>query len=307
VFAWDVANTIGGSAGNGNNAVVAAAASSVAGGVIHPQANPSQAESLKKKFTSQASDLKTKRKKAVLDKYGGAEFLDGSGGLGSVKHANSTTKGEDNKPDAENKRRVRFGESVTEEHYTRDGRLASTAPGGGSSTTSKHINIPSKYEEDTYINGHITVWGSFFHKGAFRWGYADDHSILKHSYCTGANGRMANDEANEMTYGTGVAGSAQLAQAREMLKAIPVADRGLLDKQNNNEPRHGSSRLYGETDQFNKELDGDKVRAALKKQQMRKGDDQKKRGYNSMTADDGEVTQEEMEAYRLTKERGDDP
>jgi hypothetical protein len=35
------------------------------------------------------------------------------------------------------------------------------------------------------------------------------------------NGRRVNDEANEMKYGTGVAGSAALAQAREMLKIYP--------------------------------------------------------------------------------------
>merc|ERR1719420_464469 len=44
-------------------------------GDIHPQANPSQAELMKKKFKQKAESVKTTRKKAVLDKYGGGEYL----------------------------------------------------------------------------------------------------------------------------------------------------------------------------------------------------------------------------------------
>jgi pre-mRNA-processing factor SLU7 len=48
---------------------------------------------------------------------------------------------------------------------------------GGVAT--KREALISKYQEDIFINGHTTVWGSFFHKGAFRWGYADDHSLIR--------------------------------------------------------------------------------------------------------------------------------
>ena len=34
---------------------------------------------------------------------------------------------------------------------------------------------------------------------------------MRASYCTGINGKIANDEVNEMKYDTGVAGSAALA------------------------------------------------------------------------------------------------
>jgi len=73
VFAWDISNKTGGNSAVGGD-VVAASSS------IHPQANPSQAELMRKKFTTQSFDLKKRQKKAVLDKYGGAEHLDGAGG-----------------------------------------------------------------------------------------------------------------------------------------------------------------------------------------------------------------------------------
>jgi hypothetical protein len=56
-----------------------------------------------------------------------------------------------------------------------------------------------------------------FHKGAWMWGYADDHSLLKQSYCTGETGRIA--------YGTGQAVS--LAQAGPCSHWQPVPPRQL--------------------------------------------------------------------------------
>lgn len=250
---------------------------------IHPQANPSQAELLKQKFQKKSSNLKAQQKQAVLDKYGGQEYLDGADGLGSTSA---------DAPMAAAERKARFGVSVTQEEYTRDGRLMK----GGVAV--KQEALKSKYEEDILSNGHSTVWGSYFHKGAFRWGYADDHSLIKNSYCTGATGRKVNDEANELRYGTGVAGSAELAQAREMLKAIPSAERKAAELQ-----QASRSKLYGEADQH-AELDKDKVKAALKK--FDEGSDQKKRKYNSVGAAVN-VTEEEMEVYRMRKESRSDP
>eukprot|EP00551_Chaetoceros_affinis_P004233 CAMPEP_0203663270 /NCGR_PEP_ID=MMETSP0090-20130426/914_1 /ASSEMBLY_ACC=CAM_ASM_001088 /TAXON_ID=426623 /ORGANISM="Chaetoceros affinis, Strain CCMP159" /LENGTH=617 /DNA_ID=CAMNT_0050526155 /DNA_START=241 /DNA_END=2094 /DNA_ORIENTATION=+ len=283
VFAWDVEKATGG-----------------ASSVIHPQANPSLAETLKKEYTNKEVDLKTKRKKAVLDKYGGAEYLDGDEGLGSTKaltgSGSNAGQSETERERAAEKRKARFGVTVKEEHYSRDGRAKS-----GAGLAKTYTNQKSKYEEDVFMNGHTTVWGSYFHKGAFRWGFADDHSLMKSSYCTGATGRAANDEANEMRYGNGVAGSAALAQAREILKAMPKTDKASsLSK-----ARPTSSQHYGEADQF-AELDQDKVKEALKKNEQTKKTGGSKRKYNSVDAE-VDVTAEEMEAYRLKKERADDP
>jgi len=292
VFAWDIMGKAGGGGAEEGAATTSAAAPS-----IHPQANPSQAELMKKKFTNQAVDLKTKQKQAVLNKYGGAEFLDGDGGLGSAAKDSLDVSTQDAERAAK-ERKARFGVIVQEEHFTRDGKTAK----GGATSAKTMVNLKSKYEEDVCINGHTTVWGSYFHKGAFMWGYSDDHSLMNNSYCTGSNGRIANDEANEMKYGTGVAGSAALAQAREMLKSIPQAEKG----KGLASTRTTNSKLYGEADQF-AEFDKEKLKAALR-QEEEQGlkQDANKRKYNSLNTD-VDVTEEQMEAYRLKKGRSDDP
>jgi len=159
------------------------------------------------------------------------------------------------------------------------------------------------------MNGHTTVFGSFFHKGAFSWGYADDHSLLKSSYCTGAGGRAANDTTNAQRFGTGVAGSAAVEQQRAMLQATTAAS-GAAGSSGN--PMKKRSELYGEAD-GSVELDPEKLKAAIAKEeefQRRAADpnsgkgDNNKRKYNSMEST--EVTAEEMEAYRLTKKKEGD-
>jgi pre-mRNA-processing factor SLU7 len=262
-------------------------------GEIHPQANPSQAELLKKKFKSKSTNLKLQKKKAVLDKYGGGEYLDGSGGL-----ANALEEEEDiSKEKAALERKIRFGVSTTTEEYSRDGRMLKGP------VKAKQVALKSKYEEDIFINGHTTVWGSYFHIGAFEWGYADDHSLIKSSYCTGENGKKANDESNEIRFGTGVAGSAALAQARGMLKAMPSG--GVKSTLSASEPPMSRSKMYGDADP-NAKVDKDKLKEALKKMDQTHEADVKKRKYNSMAAE-VDVTQEEMEAYRMKKDRGADP
>jgi len=262
---------------------------------IHPQANPSQAEVMKRQFKEKSSDLKSKQRKAVLDKYGGAEYLDGKDGLGgatALTLSKDTLKGNN---DSVNDRKVRFGVSVTAEQYTRDGRMVKGA------NSKMRVDQKSKYEEDVFVNGHKSVWGSFFHKGAFRWGFADDHSLLKNSYYSGENGRRANDEANEMRYGTGVVGSAAVAQAREMLK--------VGGSRTSKSAPPTSSALYGEADQ-SQSFDQEKLKAAKDRLEKLNRDsfqsDDRKRKYNSVDAG-VDVTAEDMEAFRMTKIRSDDP
>ena len=267
---------------------------------LHPLANPSQAEILKKQFKDKSADLELKRKKAVLDKYGGEEFLDGNDGLASA--VENKANDEETARKAALERETRFGMSTAQEEYRPDGSLAKDASGN-----IKRVALKSKYEEDVFINGHWTVWGSYFHKGAFQWGYADDHSLMKNSYCTGENGRKANDEANAMRYGTGKAGSAALAQAREMLKAIPAGERDGGNTLKGFKPT--GSKLYGEADQ-NADFDEEKVKEAMKKvdQNNKQALDDRKRKYNSLNPESYDVTEEEMEAYRRRKEaKSDDP
>jgi pre-mRNA-processing factor SLU7 len=260
-------------------------------GVIHVQADPSRAELMRKQVEKKGEEIKNIKRKMVLDRYGGEEYLD---------------KGEKNATGGGGEERAtRFGVAHAEMEYNRDG-LASSAMGGKSK---KRVAIPCKYEEDVYINNHTAVWGSYFHKGAFKWGYADDHSLIKSSYGTGLNGRIANDESNELTYGSGVAGSAMLASARKMLEVIPRAHAGGLGEADKLKPNQ-QSKMYGEAVDQHKEFDRSKVQEAIKRQQLQEeanAKEGKKTKYNSFHAD-VDVTEEDMEAYRLRKGRGaEDP
>ncbi len=267
---------------------------------LHPQANPSQAELMKKKFKTKSAELQLQKKKKVLAKYGGQEYLDGSGGLAGALE-------EKKRPAAQastvQDRKIRFGVSTVSEEYSLDGRVLK-----GNAKQQTMVAQKSKYQEDIFTNGHSTVWGSFFHIGAFAWGYADDHSLIKSSYCTGLVGRKANDEANEMRYGTGLAGSAALAQARGMLKAQSKTTASSETNAVSKEPPSSRSKLYGEADP-KAQLDQSKVKAALEKldkQQHQANNSNNKRKYNSMNAET-DVTEEEMEAYRMRKEMRSDP
>ena len=257
-------------------------------GVVHVQADPSKAELMRKQVERKGEEIKDRKRKMVLDKYGGEEYLD--------KNDKNATGGE---------RATRFGVSHAEQEYNRDGLNANTA--GGKQKT--RVAIPCKYEEDVFTNGHTAVWGSYFHKGAFKWGYADDHSLIKSSYGTGINGRIANDESNELTYGSGVAGSAMLASARKMLEVIPKGNATALGDTDKFKPNQ-QSKLYGEAVDQHKEFDKDKINEAMRRQQLQEdaySKEGKKKKYNSLSAD-VDVTEEDMEAYRLRKGRGaEDP
>mmetsp|Transcript_29289 Transcript_29289/g.56599 ORF Transcript_29289/g.56599 Transcript_29289/m.56599 type:complete len:693 (+) Transcript_29289:311-2389(+) len=266
-------------------------------GAIHVQADPSRAELMRRKVEKRGEEIKEKKKKLVLDRYGGEEYLDSnvdaSGGFGG---------------DAE-ERATRFGVSHTEQEYNRDGRLASSTTGAGSQQK-KRLPIPCKYEEDIHINGHTSVWGSYFHKGAFKWGYADDHSLIRSSYGTGINGRIANDESNELTYGSGIAGSAMLASARKMLEVIPRSS-ALKAADSDKFALNQQSMLYGEAVDQHKVYDKERLQRAMIQQQEAEeaaiNEGKNKRKYNSLQAE-VDVTEEDMEAYRLRKGRGaDDP
>ena len=273
-------------------------------GAVHVQADPSRAELMRKKVETKGKEMKDRKRRAVLDRYGGEEYLDGGGGAGAAGGDNPTKE-------TPEERATRFGVSHAEQEYGRDGRPA-PAGGGTGKQARKRAPIPCKYEEDVCPNGHTAVWGSYFHKGAFKWGYEDDHSLIRSSYGTGANGRVANDESNELQYGCGRAGSAMLASARKMLEVIPKGN-GNSSSLASVQPGQ-QSKLYGEADQH-REYDDEKLKEAMRRQERQEaeaaaasggGTKGGKRKYNSLAAD-VDVTEEDMEAYRMRKVKADDP
>ena len=387
VFAWETSG--GGVDGETNNddndgqttaAATSKAKSNMASKMeaVHAQADPSRAELLRRKDEGRVEDDKERKRREVLERYGGAEHLDGSDGLASVVVSGTTTTSAtttngaaseiDNTNSNNNngnttdiqkeemrRRRIlanaerasRFGSSVHEIRYGRDGRPIGDTNADGTTnnnnnnnaSSSTNIVIPCKYEEDLYTNGHLSIFGSYFHTSAFKWGYADDHSLVRASYgLPGEKGRKMNDEQNDRMYGN--LEEKMKARVDEMRRVLhpPSSSSSLLTSNNGNTvsdkskmmppPNVISSKMYGETKDLHATYDDAKVKAAMEKlrKEERESSDsnnntqsnnnkndknhkkQKKNQYNSgKKAGTADVTEEEMEAYRLQKVRSDDP
>mmetsp|Transcript_18797 Transcript_18797/g.22533 ORF Transcript_18797/g.22533 Transcript_18797/m.22533 type:complete len:562 (-) Transcript_18797:439-2124(-) len=150
----------------------------------------------------------------------------------------------------------------------------------------------SKYEEDVYINNHTAVWGSWYHQGV--WGYACCRSNVKQSYCTGAAG-LAAAEASASLMQNNMTAKAEHAEAEKAAKESKLAE--------------APKQISWGTDVEEVDLDPEKLKEALAKARAEEKEeverDERKRKYNSNAS--VEVTEEEMEAYRMTKRRADDP
>ena len=130
---------------------------------IHLQANPTSGEYFRKKQKEEQDEKKQRQRKALLDKYGGAEHLQ----PGPLREAAVI----------ENERFVEYDET-------------------GAIKGEPKPAATSKYPEDVLVNNHTSVWGSWWSN--FMWGYACCHSTVKNSYCTGEEGKEAFAELENM-------------------------------------------------------------------------------------------------------------
>jgi len=131
----------------------------------------------------------------------------------------------------------------------------------------------SKYEEDVYIHNHKSVWGSYWEDG--QWGYACCRQFVKNSYCTGEAGIQARKEL--------------IQDEMNRLENAPALKP--KDPEPTNTPKKKKT-----------------LEEAIKEEEQRTKEekDERRRGYNSL-GQDYEVTEEEMEAYRLKRQKFEDP
>lgn len=143
----------------------------------------------------------------------------------------------------------------------------------------------SKYEEDVFINNHATVWGSWWTD--HQWGYKCCKQFTRNSYCTGQAGIEAAKASAELMR-TNI-------ERKEALQEKPTekVERNLVS--------------WGSEVPEDVVLDKKKLKEALEKEDERLPEekDDRKRKYNVTYNND--VTQEEMEAYRMKKVHHDDP
>lgn len=228
-------------------------------------ADPTTVEMMNRIYREKKAKLKDTRSNKILDKYGGQQHLE--------------------PPPKE----LLFAQTENYVEYDRS---------GGVVQGQEKVVARSKYEEDVLSHNHVEIWGSYFDRATFRWGYADDHSTLRNSYSTGAAGRRARE----------MAAAALKAPAPTHAAVAGQAAPALVDR---SQAALEQRALYGTGEGLgDAPLDAEKLKAAMAAEAKRRvegaaGADDRKRKYNSMQAE--EVTAESMEAYYRSKARGDDP
>ncbi|NXM14023.1 SLU7 factor, partial [Ploceus nigricollis] len=239
------------------------------GSEVHLQADPTKLELLYKSFKVKKEDFKAQQKESILEKYGGQEHLDA--------------------PPAE----LLLAQTEDYVEYSRHGTVIKGQE--------KAIAC-SKYEEDVKINNHTCIWGSYWKEG--KWGYKCCHSFVKYSYCTGEAGKeIANTEASLMEQ--------QPEEEEHMTKPktlMEIHQEKQKEKKKKKHKKSSNSDSEGEEkkkqEKLKKALNAEEARLLHIKEIMQL--DERKRPYNSQY-EAREPTEEEMEAYRMKRQRPDDP
>ncbi|KAI9841879.1 MAG: mRNA splicing protein [Sclerophora amabilis] len=137
----------------------------------HLQAMPTSGEYTLKKQAAEEDERRAAQRKALLEKYGGAQHLQPA----PLKDAAVT----------ESERYVEYDER-------------------GLIKGAEKVAAKSKYPEDVLINNHTAIWGSWWMD--FKWGYNCCHSTVRNSYCTGEEGKQAFEEAEKLRTGGALEG-----------------------------------------------------------------------------------------------------
>ncbi|KAG1737711.1 Pre-mRNA splicing Prp18-interacting factor-domain-containing protein [Suillus lakei] len=153
----------------------------------------------------------------------------------------------------------------------------------------------SKYPEDVYVNNHTDVWGSWYDLSSGTWGYACCHSTIHISYCAGELGKEA----------------AQASTAQALLASSKAQSEPSVQ---DNEARarieqNYSKKRVGEGDVS---LDKDRLAEAISEEKKRKtrgdkDDDRSSKKMKGLQSGSHDVTEEELEAYRMTRRNAEDP
>ncbi|RPD59842.1 hypothetical protein L227DRAFT_586393 [Lentinus tigrinus ALCF2SS1-6] len=238
------------------------------GNDVHMNANPTQGELLHHQYLKKKEELKDTTKVSILAKYGGEEYLE--------KAPKELLQGQ------------------TEEYveYSRTGQVVKGK---------ERAKTRSKYPEDVYVNNHTAVWGSWYDPTSGTWGYACCHSSVHMSYCTGEAGIQAAQASSAKNLLEGPSSSSSMPPP-------PVPSDSAEDRKKKAEELFSKKRL-GEGELS---LDKDRLTQALSDERKRKarGDDdddrlgKKKKGGLGQSY---EVSEEELEAYRMNRRISEDP
>ncbi|KAG9128055.1 mRNA splicing protein [Ceratobasidium sp. 392] len=242
--------------------------SAARGNDVHLHANPTQGEILHQQFKDKKEKLKTTSKVGILAKYGGEEYLEKA------------------------PKELLAGQTEDYVEYSRTGQVIKGR---------ERAKAKSKYDEDVLVNNHTAIWGSWYSISSGQWGFACCHSTLYGSYCSGEAGIEAAEAASAKKLlnppKTLLETHAESAKGKEKVRGNATDESNPFKKQ------------LGDT---NVALDRQRLQQALLEEKKRKkgeleddGGD-KRRKFNS-SAGNHDVTEEELEAYRMQRSNYDDP
>lgn len=242
------------------------------GSEVHLQADPTKLELLYKSFKVKKEDFKEQQKESILEKYGGQEHLDA--------------------PPAE----LLLAQTEDYVEYSRHGTVIKGQ---------ERAVACSKYEEDVKIHNHTHIWGSYWKEG--RWGYKCCHSFIKYSCCTGEAGKEITN--SEECIVDDVAGEESVKKPQTLMEMHQEKLKEEKKKKKKKKRKHRKSSSDSDDEEkkhekLKKALNAEEARLLHVKELMQV--DERKRPYNSIY-EAREPTEEEMEAYRMKRQRPDDP
>ncbi|KAH9814471.1 Pre-mRNA splicing Prp18-interacting factor-domain-containing protein [Melampsora americana] len=263
------------------------------GNDVHINANPTQGELLHQEYLKKKEKLKETSKVGILERYGGEEHLE----------------------------RVPLellsGQTENYVEYSRTGQVTKGQ---------ERAKAKSKYDEDVYPGNHTSVYGSWYNLTKMSWGYKCCHSTTKQSYCTGSAGIEAySAEANVPAGTRSLSNQADPSKSfvelmeenikRKAAETAAMTGKGkkrIIEEEVEREEREverASRKRLGGRDETG-ELNQEKLQEAIENEKRRKrtevGDGTN--GYNAQEKDDLELTEEQLEAYRMNRDLGhEDP
>ncbi|TFK44393.1 pre-mRNA-splicing factor SLU7 [Crucibulum laeve] len=241
------------------------------GNDVHLNANPTQGELLHGEFRQKKEELKDTTKSSILAKYGGAEYLESG------------------------PKELRQGQTEEYVEYSRTGQVIKGR---------ERAKARSKYPEDVYVNNHTEVWGSWYDTSTGTWGYACCHSIIHISYCSGQAGIEAAQASSAQNLLASAAASVITAEKVAQSDAKEAASASEKVEQNYSKKRVGEGDV---------KLDKERLAQAIneeKKRKMRGEDDDDRSGKKrkgALESGSHDVTEEELEAYRMSRRMTEDP
>ncbi|EPQ57288.1 hypothetical protein GLOTRDRAFT_137647 [Gloeophyllum trabeum ATCC 11539] len=249
------------------------------GSEVHLNANPTAGELLHKEYKKKKEELKGTTKSSILSKYGGEQYLETA------------------------PKELLQGQTEEYVEYSRTGQVVKGR---------ERAKARSKYAEDVYINNHTAVWGSWFDPSTGQWGFACCHSTIHASYCTGEAGIEAARASSAQTL---------LASSSSSSMPPPASTQPLAEsssstaaaREEEDERKRRAERLFSKerVGEGEVRLDREKLARAIQEERKRKTrgeeDDERAGKKKRPGAETAEVTEEQLEAYRMTRKMTEDP